>query len=561
MDEIPSFSRKDCNGRVDGEKVKKKKKRSKTTEQHELTESPQEQTEKRRKKKDKRKNSKTESDDNLQTHTGKKKKRRKLDNEGETSVLDDGVSNQHEAQTQELQGSRKEKTSRRKKKREKLKQTNREDMTKEQTDIRTEHEEEPNTRDEESDPPDVIITAEKRESKTQKNQLDSKFLEELKELCPKIKLESQSKSYIKDIIRYDLSRFKEFRKQGIQMRDGRFSTAENERLKLNVSNFLALTGVKDAVRLFFPCRYPKEATALRKLKKQHRFFERIADGIPRFCGDVYDRGAKVYDDRNYKGTFTKEEEKLLLKYYKRYGRNWQKISDKTRRNCRALEYRLSLIDKRRGPWRSKEVQRLLRAVRDHILSVLKSENPNQRKPKRVDRKILYKNLPWTRIGETVKTRCWISCKSKWMSILSARMSSGTTFKGRKAQEAKIKLIKAMYELQVEDAVDIPWEDLTAVSGDVLPSNVQSRWHQLKVSYVPDWKNKCFADTVDFLYENVLPGMMKECEDLDDDDDDDDKLKVDQMKSFRLADIFQDINEDECCDSDEETVQQEKNSSA
>nr|XP_005168697.1 transcription termination factor 1-like isoform X2 [Danio rerio] len=544
MDEMPSLSSNDCNDRVGGKKVKKKKKRSKSTEQHELTESPQEQTEKRRKKK-KRRNSIQETDSNLQT-----KKRRKLDKEGETSVMDDGVSNQHEEQTQELQGSREGKTSKRKKKREKLKQTNCEDITKEQTDIRTEHEEEPNT----SDPPDLIITDKKRESKTPKNNIDSKFMEELNEWVPKMKL--RCKSYMNDIIRYELSRFKEFRKQGIEMRTGRFSTAENERLRQNVNNFMALTGVTDAVKLFFPSRYPKEANALRKLKKKHRFFESIADGIPRFCNDVYDRGARVYDDRNYKGHFSEEEVKLLLKYYKRYGRDFKKISDKTNRSCRSLESRLLFITERKGPWSSKEVQRLLRAVRDYVVSVLKSANPNQRKPKRVNKEILYKKLPWTKIAGQVKTRCWMTCKSKWMTILTARMSSGTTFRGRKSQEAKIKLIKAMYELQVEDAVDVPWEDLTAVFGDVLPSYVQSRWHKLKVNHVPDWKNKSFADIVDFLYENVLPGLVKDCEDLDDDE-----LKVDQMNSFRLADIFQDINEDECCDSDEETGQQEKSSSA
>nr|XP_021332343.1 transcription termination factor 1-like isoform X2 [Danio rerio] len=455
MDEMPSLSSNDCNDRVGGKKVKKKKKRSKTTEQHELTESPQEQTEKRFKKK-KRRNSIQETDSNLQT-----KKRRKLDKEGETSVMDDDVSKQHEEQTQELQGSREGKTSKRKKKREKLKQTNCEDMAKEQTDIRSEHEEEPNT----SDPPDLIITDKKRESKTPKNNIDSKLLEELKELCPKMKLDFRSRNCIQSIIRYNLSRFKEFRKQGIEMRSGRFSAAENERLRQNVNKFMALTGVTDAVKLFFPSRYPKEANELRKLKKKHRFFERIADGIPRLCDDVYERGIRVYDDRNYKGHFSEEEEKLVLKYYKRYGGDVRKISDKTNRSWRSLQSRLLIITQRKGPWNSKEVQRLLRAVRDYVVSVLKSANPNQRKPKRVNKEILYKKLPWSKIAEQVKTRCWITCKAKWMSILAVRMSSDAIFKGR-SLEAKIKLIKAMYELQVEDAVDIPWEDLTAVFGHV-----------------------------------------------------------------------------------------------
>lgn len=64
------------------------------------------------------------------------------------------------------------------------------------------------------------------------------------------------------------------------------------------------------------------------------------------------------------------------------------------------------------------------------------------------------------------------------------------------------------------------------------------------------------DIVDFLYERVLPGLVKDCEDLDDNE-----LKVDQKQSFLLSDIFQDINEDHCSDSDEESGQKEDDKSS
>lgn len=57
------------------------------------------------------------------------------------------------------------------------------------------------------------------------------------------------------------------------------------------------------------------------------------------------------------------------------------------------------------------------------------------------------------------------------------------------------------------------------------------------------------DIVDFLYEKVLPVLEKDCEDLDDNE-----LKVDQKQSFLLSDIFSDINEDDCSDSDAESGQ-------
>nr|XP_021332345.1 transcription termination factor 1-like [Danio rerio] len=113
----------------------------------------------------------------------------------------------------------------------------------------------------------------------------------------------------------------------------------------------------------------------------------------------------------------------------------------------------------------------------------------------------------------------------------------------------------MYEMQVEDAVDVDWEDLTAVFGDVPPAYAQLRWRHLKARYVPGWKNKCFREIVTFLYEKTLPGLQSKCEYRYGSD-----LKLEQKQRFRLSRIFQDINDEDCCDSDEETGQQESNSS-
>lgn len=69
--------------------------------------------------------------------------------------------------------------------------------------------------------------------------------------------------------------------------------------------------------------------------------------------------------------------------------------------------------KKNGPWSMKEEQRLLRAVRDHIVTVLKSESPNNTTPKRVSREMLYQKLPWYNITLKVKTRNWNKCREKW----------------------------------------------------------------------------------------------------------------------------------------------------
>ncbi|XP_043095149.1 transcription termination factor 1 [Puntigrus tetrazona] len=540
---MQSESRDNTMDRDNDKKVKKSKK-SETPGQPELAKSPKVQTEKHRenvrkkKKGDKNKESENVS---LQTPTDKKKKHKSTE---EVEVVK-GMREVKSKKTPTAESQEPQKPAKKKKKRATVTQADCDDMTQEEERVGiTDHQEEPAL---------LIATRKRKRRQTtlDEPEVNLNLLNELKEFFPKI--ENRSSHEINKMIMYDLPRFREFRKQGIVLRHGRFSDAENDRLRQNVGDFIALTGVQDAAKLFHPKCYPEEKSELTKVKKLYKFFERIAEGIPRPCHDVFNRGRKVFDERNYMGRFTEEEIKLLLKYHSLHGSNWQKISELMGRSQFSLEKRFTQLNTARktGPWSAKEEQRLLRAVKDHIVTVLKSKSPNKTTPKRVNKEILYQKLPWFNISQKVKTRGWSKCREKWMSILAVQMSSGTC-RGKKAQEAKIRLIKVMYQLQVEDVADVDWEDLTAVFGDVPPSYVQAKWHQLKVCYVPDWKAKCFGDIVDFLYEKVLPGLVKDCEDLDDDDN---ELKVDQKQSHLLADIFRDINEDHCSDSDEESGQE------
>lgn len=65
-----------------------------------------------------------------------------------------------------------------------------------------------------------------------------------------------------------------------------------------------------------------------------------------------------------------------------------------------------------GPWSKKEVQRLLRAVRDHIMSQIPGA-ANGNMSIRVMKETLYKRLPLQRIATKVKTRSWSQCREKW----------------------------------------------------------------------------------------------------------------------------------------------------
>lgn len=56
---------------------------------------------------------------------------------------------------------------------------------------------------------------------------------------------------------------------------GRFSEQENQLIRQNVADFQVLTGIGSAEKLLFPQRFKEEANYIKRLKKQHRFMEKI----------------------------------------------------------------------------------------------------------------------------------------------------------------------------------------------------------------------------------------------------------------------------------------------
>uniref|UniRef100_A0A8C9RWV9 Transcription termination factor 1, tandem duplicate 6 n=1 Tax=Scleropages formosus TaxID=113540 RepID=A0A8C9RWV9_SCLFO len=358
-------------------------------------------------------------------------------------------------------------------------------------------------------------------------------IEELKEFIPEV--DKKAFSVVSHMIKYDLPRFKAFKQEGLSLRRGRFTAEENERLVQNVSDFLALTGIDNATKLFFPQRYPEEKQHITKMKAQYGFHSELAAGIPRPWHDVYSRGRKLFNNFQHQGRYTEDDLKSLLKFHTLYGPNWMKISEITGRSNLSLEKRFSHLAYSKGKWSEEEEKKLVRIIRKHLLKQVEPGSAEDGQGATIRKEKLYSKLPWIEVAQEMETRSWSQCRVKWMGILKKKMTSGQkVYEGRKSLKAKIKLIEALYSMNVEDVADVDWEKLTGAIGNVPPAYVQARFYKLKVTTVPKWQNMDFADIIDFLYKSIKPKLEEELRCCKTEDEEE---SMDLKEVFNFSDIF------------------------
>ncbi|NWV59269.1 TTF1 factor, partial [Malurus elegans] len=338
--------------------------------------------------------------------------------------------------------------------------------------------------------------------------------QELEEFIPHVR--NISDSSIKKMAGRDLMRFKEFKKQGMAVKFGRFTHKENIQIQKNVEEFLALTGIDSAEKLLFTSRYPEDKDTIHRLKTEHHFCEKISEGIPRPWRLIYYRARKMFDPNNYKGRYTAEEKEQLKKYQALHGNDWKKISELMSRSNLSVAMKFSEIKSaiNYGPWTKEETQRLMSAIKEVMKRKLKAESTSSLSSLDqssmdlwIDREKLYQQLPWTEIETKVGSRYWRQCKQKWNSILTSKMSRGQPlYRGTNGLQAKINLIKRLYETKAEDTSEVNWDELSNAIGDVPGAYVQTKFYRLKVSCVPLWRRKTFPEVVEYLYEKKLPEL-------------------------------------------------------
>uniref|UniRef100_A0A3B3X8D2 Myb-like domain-containing protein n=2 Tax=Poecilia mexicana TaxID=48701 RepID=A0A3B3X8D2_9TELE len=371
-------------------------------------------------------------------------------------------------------------------------------------------------------------------SSSPEEEVDWALVEELQDYMPHIRRKCINQ--IKKILRSDLHRFRKFKQQGVPARLGRFSVQENQQIRENISDFLVLTGIGSVEKLLFPQRFIEEQAAIRKLKKQHGFMERIADGIPRPCHQVYLRALKMFDEKNHMGRFSEEELAALIRFHNLYGNNWKLISQKMDRSIFSLQKRFATLGVGHGVWTAEEEQRLKQAVRERLESRAGPDGSG------LSRNQLSQRLPWREISQEVRTRSWVQCRGKWFFLLDHRMTFyGNVFnRGAEGYNAKISLISTLYDMSVDDIADINWEEVAVAVGDVTPWSVQRMFNRLKQRNVPHFHLLSFGEIVDFLYHRVVPVLQKRLRSFDRWAELQERCSQDR---YQLSDIFNSDLED------------------
>ncbi|XP_075041384.1 transcription termination factor 1 [Mixophyes fleayi] len=335
----------------------------------------------------------------------------------------------------------------------------------------------------------------------------------LEEFFPKIR--SLSKSTVQTLIKDDLERIRDAKQNGIKFETGRFSAAEDDQIRKNVKEFLALTGLEKGEMLFHSYRFPDKKSTIEQVKRKFQFRSRIGEGVYHTLQEIYSRGAKLFDSSGTKGRFSEEEVKQLKKYWALHGNDWMTVGSLIGRNNTAVQLKASQLRREvnKGLWSLEETNLLISAVKKFVLdSINKKAKGKAREPLFVTKEKLYKGIKWVQIEETVQTRNWTNCKTKWFDLLLIRMNNGINpFDGTLGVENKIKMIKWLHKSNREENWNVNWEELADVIGNVPPSVVQTKLYRLKSEHVPDWQTLSFSDIVEYLYSERLPQLEEKLE--------------------------------------------------
>eukprot|EP00793_Prasinoderma_coloniale_P000286 PRCOL_00005270-RA len=276
----------------------------------------------------------------------------------------------------------------------------------------------------------------------------------------------------------------------------RFSKEEDDALKAAIVDFLKDKGM--------PSNDEGIRSLLKKGSKTVGAWGQLAEGVPGRCAKAcLQRAQRKFDQFNYKGKWTKEEEERLRKFVeKSSGRpSWVVIGAQLERNEKAVANKWREIklgeNRKKGRWSEDEKTKLEQLVKESLARQGKTLEPNsttvllnasnQRQRDKID---------WTAISDRMGTRTFTQCLEKWYNDIAPKLAANDSEWSLKEEN---ELLRAMWRTSPGDEGQVTWDTLMKRRTG---TQCKARWREMVKLYCKKAKINAPA------YKEVLKGMCE-----------------------------------------------------
>jgi len=257
------------------------------------------------------------------------------------------------------------------------------------------------------------------------------------------------------------------------LKKGKFSKTEDEILKQSLEDYLKEVHpemeIDEAFDIFLNSTQ----------RVQRGAWLKIAAPLPhRAVKAVVDHARIRFNPRNYKGTWTTEEQTKLFELVEKYGKKWSKIGSKLKRlpmACRD-KYRKVNRSRKTGEWSKKEIKEFKKVLK----KIFDGKLPE-----------IGQKIPWERVQRSIKTRSITQFQRKLRQMIGKKNKENNW-----SEKDKIYLLLKIYKNHPED------------ESEVLFSNLSKTWPATII--YPKWKllKKFVTDSETLSFKKLIGKLLQ-----------------------------------------------------
>ncbi|KAI1290110.1 Transcription termination factor 1 [Halotydeus destructor] len=311
---------------------------------------------------------------------------------------------------------------------------------------------------------------------------------------------------------------KELEENGIRVKKGRFSDAENKRIRKNHKRFkkkLLIEMTEDEAnenirqRLGF---YRKKRNAATHTKQYVMYLGRKLEDRALSC--IYDRARKLFSSLRNEKDLCFEEKQEILVLHKVHGTNYKKIGRLVDCKPSAAQQLVRRKVSRsgnlaaNGVFTKEESIQLLNAIRKELeIEDIKD--------------CLTRVIPWVAVAKSVPTRSELQCEKYFSQNLKSRIGVCRNFDPPiDTNKYLAQILYFIYKEKYTSESDIDWDMLKIKMSDCTMQEIFEFFEELK-NMAPA-ESDSFRKMIKHLYKNKLPELV----DLN--------IESEQLEAFYLA---------------------------